>query len=90
MDTVKDDDANSDARAGYRLDACRDVLGGDSPEGGACGIRRRGVGRSGTDDVPEDGAGLDRRELAGVTDEDEAGVGADGFDEAGHQGERDH
>ncbi len=48
------------------------------------------VSRCRADDVAEHGAGLDRGELAGVADEDEAGVGADGFDEAGHQRQRDH
>ena len=47
-------------------------------------------GGCGTDDVAEHGTGLDRRELAGVADEDEAGVGADGLDEARHQRQRDH
>ena len=61
-----------------------------SDAGAACAVAHRRAGRRRADDVAEHGAGLDRGELAGVADEDEAGVGADGLDEAGHQRQRDH
>ena len=46
--------------------------------------------RGRTDDVAEDGAGLDRGQLLGVADQDQAGVGADRLEQAGHERERDH
>ena len=46
--------------------------------------------RGRADDVAEHRAGLDRRELARVADEDQPRLAADGLGEAGHQRERDH
>ena len=46
--------------------------------------------RGRADDVAEHGAGLDRGQLLGVADEDQAGVGADRLEQPGHQRERHH
>ena len=76
-------------------DAGRRVLGGDRlarsrrraprARAPACAARR-----GGTDDVAEHGAGLDRRELARVADEDQARVRAHRLDQPGHQRQRHH
>ena len=45
---------------------------------------------AGPDDVAEHRAGLDRRELAGIADQDEPGVGPHRLDQPGHQRQRHH
>ena len=52
------------------------------------GAGRPVVGRA--DDVPEHGAGLDRRQLPGVADEDQARLRAHRLEQPGHLRERDH
>jgi hypothetical protein len=76
VDAVEHDDAVGDRGAGRRI-VGRHLVAGRLREGAAgSGADEQVVGR-GLDDVAKDCARLDRRELGGVADEDEPGLGPD-------------